>query len=476
MSKVSQYREITQERVEEFIQKGCPRRFFFPHTIYYIPKCGPDGYRLADRMSGVRDANRLWEVILYATHPVIDEFPEDLFFDNDLIWHEQQFGKAGQVATANLVLAGNTLYTMVHISDLVQRISRQRAYKTRIENRFKGWPYMLLNAIMNFALERHVTSIYSPTSDLAIANTDHSRSVKRELFEGVYDRAVSRHFRAIKRGQWWVVDVNDNADRAIIPERKQEPIESERTICLCHDIERGLGHLDTDPEFAQFANAASPRALDEILRIEDEMNVKATYHVLGCILQEVRIGIEMGGHCIAFHSYDHAIDGIPPGSGFYHTLKKMLLAFTPWKTWDRDAGQLAKCRQIDYKLKGYRPPRSQITAELGDANLCYHNFEWIASSVTSLGIRVPTMENRIVKIPVLFDEHDLFMRKMTYDEWEQKAIAIIQENDFVAFCLHDCYAHLWLPRYRRFLEQIKGLGKFKTLNGVAGEVILSNSV
>ncbi|MGH7791118.1 MAG: hypothetical protein ACREOB_02260, partial [Thermodesulfobacteriota bacterium] len=440
------FREITDERMEEYLYKGYKKRHFFPHRIYYIPKCGPDGYKLAYRMCGERNPNKHWEVVLHAISPVIDEFPDELFFDDDLIWHQQQFGKIGQIASANLVLDGEKLYTMVHISDLVQRISRKREYKTRIENRFKGWPYMLLNSIINFAMQNHAKSICSPTADLAMEHTDPNRNVQKELFERAYDRAVNKLFRATKEGKWWVIDVEENRDRIIVPEKKQEMMGHGKTICLCHDIERGLGHVDVDPNFADWANKTSQHSLDEMLIIEKEMNVRATYNVLGCFFKEVRSRIKKDGHSIAFHSYDH---------GVYED-------------------QLGRCRQVDYRIKGYRPPRSILTPDLKDENLCFHNFEWLASSAYSLGRTLPVIQNRIVKIPILFDDFELYRSKMKYEEWEQKAIRIIKQNDFVAFCLHDCYAHYWLPYYREFLKKISGLGKFKTLNQAADEVILGS--
>lgn len=64
---------------------------------------------------------------------------------------------------------------------------------------------------------------------------------------------------------------------------------------------------------------------------------------------------------------------------------------------------------------------------------------------------------------------------MPCQTWEQKVMESTEQNDFVAFCLHDCYAHYWLPYYRKFLEKIRGLGTLKTLNEVANEVILGNS-
>ena len=46
------------------------------------------------------------EVIIYAQPSVISEFPLDLFFDDDVIWHQQHFGKPGQVATGQFNLKG----------------------------------------------------------------------------------------------------------------------------------------------------------------------------------------------------------------------------------------------------------------------------------------------------------------------------------------------------------------------------------
>lgn len=445
--KVSIFMEIAGGRIEEFFKKGYEKRYFFPHTIRYLPKCGPDGYKLAYRMCGESAPGKHWEVVLHAISPVIDEFPEELFFDDELIWHRQQFGKPGQIATANLVLDGSRLYTMVYISDLVQRISRKKEYKTRIENRFKGWRYMLLNGIMNFAIEHNVEKIHSPTSDFAIEHTDPKRSPQREMFERIYDRAVNRCFQAEKQGKWWVINVEKNRDRAITPEKKQEVIQNGKTICLCHDIERGMGHVEVNPAFAESAEKNSQRSLDEMLMIEKEIGVKATYNVVGCFFDEEREKIERNGHCISFHSYDHSMS----------------------------IDQLDKCRRMDYRVKGYRPPQSKITSDLNDENLCFHNFEWLASSAYSLGMKLPEMRNRIVKIPILFDDFEMHRSGMKYQDWEREAIEKIRRNDFVAFSLHDCYAHHWLPYYREFLEKISGLGKFKTLNEVADEVILASA-
>ncbi len=442
----SHFREITEERLKDFSHKGYKKRYFFPHRIYHVPKCGPDALKLAGRMCEMFVPDALWEILLFAHGPVLDEFPHELFFDDDLIWHQQQLGKPGHVAYACLGVRGEDLYGLNYISDLVQRQSRVSANRSRIENRFGGWYHILFNGMMNFAIENNVKSFYSPTADFVIAQTDPSRTVQRDLFERVYDRVVDEQWLARRVGNWWVIDVVGNRDRVIVGEKKQERIEIGKTICVCHDIERGLGHVDTDPGFAESANKTSADSLERMLAIEEEIKVKATYNVLGCLLSDAREKIAKHGHCIAFHSYDHNLE----------------------------VEQLARCRKVDYRIKGYRPPQSRLTPELTDAKLCFRNFEWLASSARSLGIRMPRMENGLVKIPILFDDFDLYKGRLTYEEWEQRAIGIIEQYEFVAFSLHDCYAPYWLANYREFLNKISGRGTLKTLNEVANEVILGS--
>ncbi len=428
--------------------RGYKQRCFFPHRIYTLPKCGPDGLKMASRMCNVNDPNQLWEIILYATGSVLDEFPDELFFDDDIVWHQQQMGKRGQIATVNLVVEGNRLYTMNHLSDLVQRISRKREYKTRIENRFKGWPHLLLNGVLSFALENNLHTVFIPTADFVIKHADPKRTVQRELFDRVYDRAVLRHFQAVRNGDWWQIGVSQNLDKIVVPAKGAEYIKQEKIICLVHDIERGLGHLEVDSNFAALANRTAPHYLEEMLRIEQKMKMRATYCVVGSLMTETRERIEGVGHCLAFHSYDH----------------------------DLKTEQLPRCRTVDYRIKGYRPPQSKTTPELSDENLCYHNFEWLASSQYSLKIEAPIVLNRIVKIPIGFDDFAMHHERINYEDWERQAIATIQRNDFTAFCLHDCYGAYWLPHFAKFLEKIRGMGTFKTLNEVANEIFLGFSL
>ena len=426
----SYYREISEQQREAALARGLPSRNFFPHRFYYLPKCGPDAFKLGQRLFGLRDVNACWEVVLYALPPVADEFPDDLFFDDDLIWHRQQFGKPGQVATANLYLRGKALYTTVHISDLIQRISKRREHKTRIENRFKGWHYMLLNSIANFAHEKGLRDIYTPTSELAMQNTDRRRTVKAELFQRIYDRNVSRFFKVEKKDSWWRIGVSENRNRIVIAEKGRETNPSEKTICLCHDIERGQGYIGMDPALVERAERDGFASLKEMRTIEIDHGLPATYNVVGRILPEVRAWLEREEVCIAFHSFDHDL---------------------------QNEQQLSACREIDYRIKGYRVPRSKLTSELTPDRLCFHNFEWISSSVSSLGLKNPVMRDRIVWIPVRFDDFPLY-GGLSYREWERQALDHLERNDFVAFSLHDCYATCGCLTTETFWPGSKGWG------------------
>ena len=117
-----------------------------------------------------------------------------------------------------------------------------------------------------------------------------------------------------------------------------------------------------------------------MLAVEASAGVRVTYNVVGQILPEVREQIESGGHALAFHSFDHR----------------------------RDGDQLRRCREVDYRLKGYRLPRSEPTPETTDEQLAFHNFEWLASSAHSLGLESPQLQNRVVRLPVALDDFPLY--------------------------------------------------------------------
>ena len=442
------YHDHPADSKERFLQAGYRSNHVFPHRIRRLPKVGPDGFKLAQWMCKGRDPNQLWQIVLHASGSSLDEFPESLFFDPDLVWHQQHFNRAGQVASVGLMADGRTLFTAVHQSDLVQRISRRREYKTRVESVFRGWHHLLLNAVVGFAADRGFREVRVPTSELALEHTDRSRTVQRELFERVYDRAVAHCFSVVRSGRWWSIDVRGNHARLVRPERGSERLDQGSTVCLCHDIERGWGHRGIDDRFASQADEDAPAALEQMLEVERKVGVRATYSVVGAFLNEVRGRIERDGHCVAFHSYDH----------------------------DRAREQLPACRRVDYRIKGYRAPQSRITPELSGTKLLWHNFEWLASSATAFGFDRPRLDQRLVKIPIELDDFPMHEGRLTFEQWRAKLMEATRQTGFVAFGLHDCYARHWLPYYEELLIELRTRARFRTLDEVAADLYLAAGV
>jgi hypothetical protein len=302
----------------------------------------------------------------------------------------------------------------------------------------------MLNCIANFACERDLDAVRVVTAAASMRLSDRERKSQPELFERVYDRAVNHQFSARLDTDWWVAEIADNRHAVLAPRTSFEQIDASKTICLCHDIERGIGHLITNPDWAAIAQREAPAALDEMLAVERAAGIRATYNVLGSLLGEVRDLIERDGHCVAFHSFDHGV-----------------------------GEQLEACRRVDYRIKGYRPPNSAITPELRDSELCWYNFEWLASGSSSLGFHQPRLENRVVKIPISFDDFDLYRQLKTFEEWRRMALDKMRRYNFVAFSLHDCYARYWLPHYEDFLREITAIGTLRTLDEVAGDLFLA---
>ncbi len=436
------YRDVGANRLEDFLAAGFHARHWFPHRVRYVPRPGSDGQVLAESMYGVRDPSRLRQVLLHAQERALDDIPVAVFFDRDLVWHQQHLGLPGHVAAANLIVAGRDLLTTARYSDLVQRISRRRDLSTRIEKRFRGWDHMLLNAIFAYAVERGLRRIHFPGSEIALANTDRKRHPQRALFERIYDDDVRRRFRARRRGPFWVVDVRDNLDRVVRPTRGAEHLGAERSICICHDTERELGHLSADPGFARVAAEVSARNLERMLEAEARAGMRGTYAVVGQLMPALRPAIEANGHEVAFHGYDH----------------------------DPERRQLGRCREVDYRIPGYRPPNSRMTEELSDLELARRNFEWLASSPKSIAAPVPQVRAAIARMPVHFDDYPLYKVGAAWSDWETEALRDVTARSTTIFGVHDCYAHLWLDHYDDFLAKLADVGRLRPIGEVAAEL------
>lgn len=435
-----------------FVARGHRARHFFPHRVIRVRKGGPDGLKLARRMCGEQvRPDELRELVLYALPPVVDELPPDLFFDDDLVWHQQHLGLPGHVATGSVVVQGRDLYVPTLVSDLVQRIGRRRDMKTRVEKVLKGWDRLLINAVLDLALDVGAERVLVATGELAHTHTDPARDVRRPLFERVYDGSVGPPFHAERSGLWWSLDVSADAAAIVRPDAASIPLDDGPWVCVCHDVERGWGHLEEDPAFAARADRSAPEHLDRMLAVEATAGVRATYDVVGFFLPEIAERLHSAGHCVAFHSYDHAGP-------------------------DEDGGldQLGRCRQVDYRLKGYRPAQSRLTDELTDDNLALHNFEWLASSRWSFGFDRPQLANGIAHIPICLDDHDLHLGA-DYVTWEAAALSSLASVPVPVLSLHDCYGDRWLAEYPSLLAKLGDLGDFRTLDQVAARSLLADS-
>ena len=85
------------------------------------------------------------------------------------------------------------------------------------------------------------------------------------------------------------------------------------------------------------------------------------------------------------------------------------------------------------------------------------------------------LRGRVAKLPILFDDFALYAEEKAYDVWERETLAALERRDLVVFSTHDCYAHLWLPRYRELLAKLRDLATFETLDELAARTTLAEA-
>lgn len=427
--------------VSTFMAHGFAAREFFRHSAAIIRKQYPDTFLLLERRGVPRLellAGEFFQINLYSDE--LSGFPDELFTDRQVNWHNQQLGQQGLIAAAGLYLHGDSLTITVMQSDLCQQLYRhtefKRRCKTQIEKRFGYWYRLLFNAILAFAIERGLRSVRCPTAGSILGFT--AKRIGPEMFERIYD-APGRNYncRRIERGgaEYWEISLTENANRVVRPLDAVAPIPKEPgpSICIFHDIEE-----DVDTR-------VSPRecrkSLTAMLEVEMKMGIQTSYNILGTLFRDKQGQIRTSdqGHSLAFHSFNHDL---------------------------ADETQLARCRDVDLQIRGYRPPRSVLTSELTDYHLSYLNFEWLACG--SKGFRATSrfLQNGIVKIPVSTDDHPLFTGRMSYPEWQTRILEAARSTSFFAFGLHDCYAACWLPSYSKLLEELALIGTFVTADEI----------
>jgi hypothetical protein len=431
-----------------FGAQGLSRREVFGHLAIALPKPYPDSQLLLEKSGmppGVLKRGRFVQINLYTTD--FYDLPDELFWDPEVNWHHQQFGLKGLIAAAGLWIQDQTVTITTLQSDLCQQLYRHKLLrnvcKTQVETHFKYWYAILFNAVLDFCVATGQSIIYSPTGEQIVRNT--TQQIVPDLFLRIYNYPGNRYIcrRTTRNGaEYWEVPVTANTARiarlrpeAIAPQQK----ETRPQICLFHDIEE---NVDTDISAGECADN-----LRRMLAIEKDFGVVATYNVLGTLFERKRTEILASNpqHSIGFHSFDHRIN---------------------------DLNQLPQCRNIDLRVKGYRPPRSDLTAELTDYNLTRLNFEWFACSAHRLGFDAYQLENGLVKIPIALDDYPLFTGTVGYDQWMCELLGMSSERAFFAFSLHDCYASHWLEHYARLLDKLAAIGDFINADVVCDRMFL----
>jgi hypothetical protein len=419
----------------------------FPHDVVWVTKYYPDALLQLARRGVPRSAvegGRGLQLNLYSE--ALAGLPDALFTDRAVNWHAQQLGRKGLVAAAGLFQEPRGLFVTLLQSDLCQQIFRhptlKAGCKTRLDNRFRSWPSMLFNAVLDYAATHDIDTVYSPTSDQIISGI--SRHIDPTLFRRIYDGSVQRYRPRrieVDAAAYWAVSLRENRDRIVrlLPGGTASPSNGNKTIGLFHDIEENVS--------VPVERAACRADLTRMLEIEARHGVHATYNVVGTLFREKHAAIIAGGHAVGFHSYDHRV---------------------------HEPGQLARARAIDLQVRGYRPPQSVLTAELSDYNLSYFNFEWLLTSALTFGFNECRLENGIAKIPVHLDDHPLHTGAMDYTSWGACLRRLVDTRDVVVVGLHDCYAPRWLDGYEELLVELRTKGEIVTCDALADRLFLAS--
>ena len=250
----------------------------------------------------------------------------------------------------------------------------------------------------------------------------------------------------VRRAEFWEIPISANMDRvARLAVRNIDTVQAEARpkICIFHDIEENIG---TDVSPSECADN-----LARMLEIEKSFGINTTYNILGSLFSAKYPQIKLSNvaHSIGFHSFNHNVD---------------------------DVEQLAKCRYVDLRVRGYRPPRSLITAELTDYDLTFYNFEWFANGARSRAQIGAELQNGLVKIPIHRDDYLLFTGAVGYEQWERGILDVAQGKALFGLGLHDCYGGKWLNYYPALLDKLADVGTFVGADEICDDVFLRHPV
>src|SRR5579862_3592880 len=424
--------------------RGFARREVFSHHVIAIPKHYPDALVLLQRR-GLRPRElklgQFYQINLYTSE--FYNLPDELFTDPTINWHGQQLGEKGLIAAAGIWVRNAVATVSTLQCDLCQQLYRhprlKRLCKTQVDTHFRYWYAFLFNAILDFCIDSGIATLRCPTGRQVAATT--RKAIDPALFYRIYDyppQAYACQEVCIGNAQYWEIPVGENRGRvaslcetAIAP-----PSDASGRLSIFHDIEE---NADTEISVTECEDN-----FEQMLQIEKSLGIDATYGILGRLLdRKRRLVLSFNpAHSIGFHSFNHDVC---------------------------DLKQLEKCRSVDLRVRGYRPPRSRITSELTNYRLAELNFEWLASSARSLGHSDCRLDGGIVKIPIDQDDYSLFLGE-PYQQWESGVLQRARALPFFGLGLHDCYAGKWLPRYKELLDKLLSIGSFISGDAICNRV------
>lgn len=480
------YHLITEARKPEFIERGYKGRYFFPHRAYFVTKRQPEQAQFARQFWSLPDPGSLYSVALFADKPVIDEFPDEVYFDRRIMMHRGHLGLPGLVATACLYVDGDKLFTDEHLCDLVTRCKFAGEHGNKIRRRFGGWHHMLLNSILHFANMRSLREIHMPNS-ARIQSQYVQREINMDVLERLYDRDPFLHHKSRMQGDFVVIDVQANRGELVAMERRDEPTTlPERGVSLFHDVTPGSEHR-----------------IEELLQAEEQLDIRSTYCVPASMVEALHEPIEARGHGLAFRSFDgrpyRQLQGDPEEESpvmraltqFMKRRAERKAASTqpvpPVKIASDVVLELTNrlrrllrlrptldivdlCRDIDFYLTGFRVTDNDVSAGLTHKPLRRLHFDWVLDPRLD-----PTSAPRCEDGLVLFPVNRVVDQSASGDGFA-RLIKQAEQQPLATLGLPLITADDWLPRLGELVGALREKADVLTLQGFVDRLYLDRSM
>ncbi len=409
--------EVADDRLEML---GDADAGVVPHDVLVLPRGGADGLRLARRLCGVSDPDRLREIVV--------------------VRHGGSIDGGGRLAAASLVTRGDRVMVTACRADAGAPAGVSR---------------MLLNAVMAFAVERGAARVLLPSRALARRRTPGATG--GDGIGRLDDAHARAHFAPERRGPWWRFDVAANRARVAMPARVRELADLGPLVCVCHDVD-GTGNA---------------RALARMLEAEATLGIAATYCVGPDLADDAREAIRRAGHAVAFRPRVPAAGGSGGHPWRPAALRNRLTA-----SWSRLRGSdaawtgLAACRGRGATIRGYR--LSAGARRPSDETLAARGLDWIAVPGATLARGRPRLHRGIVTIPITHDDGDLRAGREGWEAWRERLLTAAGRRHFVALTV-DAGAERSPGDYGELLAVLRARAEVWTLDRVARHLMLTSA-